>query len=639
MGNNDRREFLKLLGSGSLALLCISPIPALNIGIDNKSVPENWSLFKEQFPFFKYLKKYNIGELIPKDQGGKFVQMKLLKTEIDEEIVDIINSGLIEKEYGVQIGWDAYEDTQVEKSVWLNRFYFLPSFARMYFLTGNTSYLKTMMKYISKWIKENPLTSQAETKNYNWRDMQAAWRVIHWTWCLFLTEDKLSKEEKKLIDDSLKEHGQVLLTWFGNQKLNEFNHQAHGGLAMLYLGVFFPHFDQAGELKKTGITILTHHLNNAFYEDGGNVEQMFGYYPFEAHIFRDMYLFSLNNHFKAPDNIKPKLLQMGVFMKTVSQPDNTMPPINDSYEMPISASMAILEDVVGSPLQGNATAFFPETQFAVLRSEKWYITANPAKSIGAHAHAGRLGFTLWYNETPIIIDSGVCSYDDPKLATWYRTSEAHNTAIINGKSDIETSAKALWAAKSSTNNHIKELEETDLIKACYMTSPSSEEVNSGVEWNRNIALVDDKYFVLHDCFISEEENDFELLLHFPAVKIDKEEKNIFWQGENKNFQIITPTQELFEKVEIRNGLINKKAENIVAPMASYRFKGGGVLHSILVIAPGHIDIRMEYTSTMTGAGLKLSNGGKDVFLLVKNPGKEEVSAFGKRSEKEFNVLR
>lgn len=600
-------------------------------------------LKNNSFPFYTYLKKFNIGELIPKDQGGKLVHMELLGTENDQEIVDLITNGLIEEEYGVKIGWDIYEATQVEKSVWLNRFYFLPSFARMYYLTGESSYVQTMMHYISKWIKENPLTEDAQKKNYNWRDMQAGWRAIHWTWCLFLTEDQLKKEEKELIENSLVEHGQVLLNWFGRQKLNEFNHQAHGGLAMLYLGVFFPHFEQAQQLRETGVAILTHHLNNAFHSDGGNVEQMFGYYPFETHIFRDFLLFGGTKNFQVPHNLKQKLMQMGNFMKTVAQPDHTMPPINDSYEMPIGPSIEILEGILGSPINGKKTALFDETQFAVLRAENgedsWYVTANPAKTIGAHSHAGRLGFTLWYKETPIIIDSGVCNYDDPKLVTWFRSSHAHNTVVIDGKSDIETSKDILWASKRKTDNYIKNLEENKVFTSCTMSSPKSEGINSGVQWNRTLALVQGKYFILHDCFIAEQGHDFELLLHFPKVKVLTQEKSLLWKSEKDAFNIITPTPELFQSIEIQHGLISKNAQNISAPMASYKFTDKGVTHSILVVAPQHIALKMEVERNKDGMGVRLiENQVQDVCLLVKNPDAKQISVFGKRSKKEFNVL-
>ena len=81
------------------------------------------------FPFMRYAAKYNIGEYIPKDQGGKFIQMALIHSEEDEKIVAAIRGGLIREVYGEPAGWSKYEKTEIEKSVWLNRFYFLPSFA------------------------------------------------------------------------------------------------------------------------------------------------------------------------------------------------------------------------------------------------------------------------------------------------------------------------------------------------------------------------------------------------------------------------------------------------------------------------------------------------------------------------------
>lgn len=637
----SRREFLRLAVTGGLGIYYMPPLMASNSYINIDLLAED--LKKTNFPFYKYLDKYQIGEIIPKDQGGKLVHMELLGTEKDKEIIDLVNNGIIEKEFGVKIGWDIYEDTQVEKSVWLNRFYFLPSFARMYFLTKEVSYTETMMHYISTWIQENPLSEQALNKNYNWRDMQAAWRAIHWTWCLFLTEEKLKKEDKEIIEKSLEEHGKVLLNWFGGQELNEFNHQVHGGLAMLYLGVFFPHFINAGELKKTGIAILKHHLNNAFYTDGGNVEQMFGYYPFETHIFRDFLLISESNNIPVPRNLRSCLIKMGGFMKTVAQPNQTMPPINDSYEMSIGPSVDMLEDILETSIKGRNSALFEETQFAVFRTldkeNAWYVTCNPAKMIGAHSHAGRLGFTLWYNNSPIIVESGVSNYDDPKLVSWYRTSRAHNTVLIDGKSDFETSTDILWASKRETENKILELEENEIFSSCRMISPKSEEVNSGVTWNRTLAIVKSKIFILYDCFNADLEHDYELLLHFPDGEFSKKGKNLLWKSGSDVFKILTPNPDLYQNIDIENGLISKKAENISAPIVSYKFKKKGVTHSILVIAPNQVNLEMELESNKNGIGVKFTeNTDEELFLLVKNPGATQISAFGQISKKEFNVL-
>ncbi|WP_081210682.1 alginate lyase family protein [Salegentibacter sediminis] len=637
----NRGEFLKLAVTGGLGICCINPFLASNSYINIGLLAED--LKKSNFPFFKYIEKYQIGEIIPKDQGGKLVHMELLGTENDKEITDLVKNGIIEKEFGVNIGWDIYEDTQVEKSVWLNRFYFLPSFARMYFLTKEVSYTETMMHYISMWIRENPLSEDGLKKNYNWRDMQAAWRAIHWTWCLFLTEEQLKKEDKEVIEKSLQEHGEVLVNWFGRQELNEFNHQVHGGLAMLYLGVFFPHFKNAGELKNTGITILKHHLNNAFYTDGGNVEQMFGYYPFETHIFRDFLLIGESNNIPVPRNLKSFLIKMGDFMKTVAQPNQTMPPINDSYEMPIGPSIDILEDILETSIKGRNSALFEETQFAVFRTlgkeNAWYATCNPAKTIGAHSHAGRLGFTLWYSNSPIIVESGVSNYDDPKLVSWYRTSRAHNTVLIDGQSDFETSTDVLWASKRETENKVLELEENEIFSSCSMLSPKSKKVNSGVSWTRTLAIVKSKFVILHDCFNTDLEHDYELLLHFPDGEFSNQGKNLLWKSGSNAFKILTPNPDLYQSVAIENGLINKNATHIAAPIVSYKFKEKGVTHSILVIAPNQIELDMELESNKDGIGVKFSeNMEEEVFLLVKNPDAKQLSAFGQISKKEFNVL-
>jgi hypothetical protein len=289
--SRGRRQFIKKFcaGTAGMALggLYINAIPA-----DALIYPCNGGSTGETpvFPFMKYAGRFNIGDYIPKDQGGKFIQMTVLGTEEDAVITEAIRGGVLNRVYGDPVGWQKYERSEIEKSVWLNRFYFLPSFGRMYHITGDRSYLDDMTGIIRQWITDNPRMPDSHRTTYNWRDMQVAWRSIHFSWCYYLGEEGLTSEEKTLIIDSLREHAHILLTGFGQAKLNEFNHQSHGGLAMLYLGVLFPMLEDSAELLRRGMIILNHHLANAFYPDGGNVEQMFGYYPFQSHLFRDAYL-------------------------------------------------------------------------------------------------------------------------------------------------------------------------------------------------------------------------------------------------------------------------------------------------------------------------------------------------------------
>lgn len=610
------------------------------------------------FPFLRYAGRYNIGDYIPKDQGGKFIQMTVIGSEEDSIITEAIRGGVLKRIYGEPAGWQKYERSEIEKSVWLNRFYFLPSFARMYHLTGDRSYLDDMMGIIRKWISDNPRLPDSHRTTYNWRDMQVAWRSIHFSWCYYLGEKGLNPEEKTLIIDSLREHAHILLTGFGQAKLNEFNHQSHGGLAMIYLGVLFPMLEDSTELIRRGLIILNHHLANAFYTDGGNVEQMFGYYPFQSHLFRDAFLLCTSNGIEPPVNSLPMLGKMAAYLAAVERPDGTVPQVNDSYEMPVKPILDTINEILGSGavtgLQGSV--FFPDTQVAVMRhggKEGFYLLANPASVIGAHAHAGRLGFELWYGGLPLLIESGCCNYDDPALVSWYRTTRAHNTVVIDGVTEAATSSELLWVPRRETPNRITDWNPSGDLPSLTMVSPPEEATNASVRWSRKITLLTGHVAVISDIFGAEGEHSYELLLHFPpsevtvspsgkeiAVKQVSRAENAAGTpegsaaGSPSGVQVqespgtkavapatiysITPAGT--GRFDTARGLVSIRAVSIESPVASCRFSATGNASSHLLVIPLGRDGRPAVVRTRTRRGVttvtvKDAGGARTRFIL------------------------
>lgn len=543
------------------------------------------------FPFTRYAGRYNIGDYIPKDQGGKFIQMALLGTEEDEKIVEAIRGGLIAEVYGEPTGWSRFETTEVEKSVWLNRFYFLPSFARMYHLTGDRSYLDDMMDIIRQWISDNPLLPDSHRTTYNWRDMQVAWRSIHFSWCYYLGEKGLSAEEKKLITDSLEDHAHILATGFGQARLNEFNHQSHGALAMLYLGVLFPLLEEAQELRQKALVILNHHLEHAFYDDGGNVEQMFGYYPFEAHLFRDAFLLCTANGIEPPPATLARLRSMVRYLTAVVRPDGTMPPVNDSYEMPAPTITETINELLGTMAlaERQGSVLFPDTQVAVMRQggdNGWYLLANPAPVIGSHAHAGRLGFELWHSGMPLMTESGCCNYDDPALVKWYRTTRAHNSVIIDGVTEAATSSDQLWVPRRETPNRITSWMPGDEISCLTMVSPPEEATNAGVRWSRTISLVGDRLAVISDTFETGGEHRYEILLHLPhAAVITGLTGKSLTVSSGITADVIAACPGSDGGFSVTEGMVSLRGVTTMAPLASFVIQGKGIVRSHLLVVP------------------------------------------------------
>lgn len=602
------------------------------------------------FPFYKYINEFNIGDYIPKDQGGKFIQMELLNSEEDETIVNKISNGLLEEIYGNPIGWGKLEKTELEKSVWLNRFYYLPSFARMYYRTGNKMYVGYLMRFISKWNTENPRLAENKQSKYNWYDMQVAWRAIHLSWCYFLAYKGLTEENKTLIFEMQQEHAEVLLSGFGKQALNEFNHQSHGALAMLYLGVLFPALPNARELTNTAMTILNHHINHAFYPDGGNVEQMFGYYPFESHIFRDTLLLCKSNGVPVPENLVPLLTKMTNYMHCVAQPDGTMPPVNDSYAMPVLPALKTINDALEINFSEDKIApsfYFPDTQIGVLRTNNsdkklWYILANPASTIGSHAHAGRLAFNLWYGRQPLVIDSGCCNYDDLQLVKWYRTSQAHNTVLIDGRSDEATSKPIQWAAKRRTENRITDWIEKPSYRFCRMVSPASDPTNSSVKWSRSLAIVKDSFVIVYDRFEASEKHDYDVLLHLPSIqlKADQENKCLLFNTDQP-VALLPADKNLYREMLIGEGLISVDGVNTTAPVVTYKLSGAA-LHSVLIFYPvkkSVSEVKVTQEISENGIGLLIEDGkGKKDIVIFRNPEASSVSFMGNSTTDLFAVI-
>lgn len=603
----------------------------------------------ERFPFYKYARQYNFGDYMPKDQGGKFIQMEILNTEDDALIVEKIRTGVLENTYDSPINWTKFEKTEIEKSVWINRLYFLPSFARMYYLTKDRKYISDMMKILSQWIDENPKLPGSEKKTFNWRDMQVAWRTIHLCWCYYLTEEALSQEEKNTIINLQKKHIEVLLSGFAKQKLNDFNHQSHGALAMLYIACLFPELDIEGELKNNALRILTHHLHNAHYKDGGNVEQMFGYFPFQTAIFRDTYLLCKQNNIEMPQDLVNSLDKMATYMSDFAQPDWTMPAINDSYEMDVLISLSILSDILKKDytIKQTRSIVYPDTQIAVIKGEdtpnKWYLIMNPAKRIGSHAHAGRLALNLWYNNNPIFIDAGCCNYDKRIKNRWYRTSKAHNTILIDSIQDAESSSNVEYAKMRYTENKITDWIVTTNYKYCQMTSYANDPTNNNVEWTRNIALIKDDFVLIYDHFKTEKKHDYNALFHLPPIKIqqNKKDKTInIYTNDTINILPIIPNK--LKGIDISNKYVYIKGKDYMAPMLTYQYNHQGDFNTALLVIPQKIQdniLNMKQYEQKEGSCIVIKyKNGKELIILIKHKEYETLNINNHTTDKTFEVI-
>lgn len=595
------------------------------------------------FPFYDYAKRYDVWNYLPMDQGGRLIQLQMIGSERDVDIIKVMRSPGFFAPWGDPIGWDSLEKTEPEKSVWLNRWYFLPCYARQYYLTGDKAYLQDILVFVRKWAAENPvppdLTAYFATRKENWRDMQVAWRMQNLAWCYFLGEKGFTEAEQRELYGLVQDHARVLLGYFGTMPFNENNHQSHGATAMLYAALLFPDLPEAAQLKLKAFAILNHHLDQAFFDDGNSVELAPGYYPFFTSIFRDAYLLCRANQVAPPPRSEERLRQFYHYLATVAQPDNTMPPINDSTESDSSVSLQVLAGLFDLPYPRTAPGSyrFAASDQAVMRdaaaAAPAYAFLDAGSRILAHWHGGKLGFHLWYWDQAYVVDSGISDYDDPLRKSWYFQPQAHNTLLVDGRGDISRFQPA-QAKLLNSGSRIIQWESNDRYDWAVMQDEGFKDRPVPVSWVRHFILLKGLGTVVVDQIESGGEHEYSWLFHLLpcAPVLDNQSNSVFTGFAGKNLLLLPAASSSSIVPKLSDGTINRKGRNVAAPVVNYTTHGTNAVQAFLFLPVAGKDcpvVQFSQSSDDHSVTLNLTGGfgtkriqiirsqadGKDKFVL------------------------
>ena len=596
------------------------------------------------FPFYEYAAHYDVWNYIPMDQGGRLIQLQVIGSERDVDMIKAIRSPGFFTPWGNPIRWDSLEKTEAEKSVWLNRWYSLPCFARQYYLTGDKGYLKDIMEFVRKWAAENPvppnLAEYFATRKENWRDMQVAWRMQNLAWCYFLGEKGYSAAEKRELYELVKTHARVLLEYFGKMPFNENNHQSHGATAMLYAALLFPNLPEAAELKEKAFAILNHHLDQAFFDDGNSVEQVPGYYPFFVSIFRDAYLLCRANHIAPPARSEERLKQFHHYLATVAQPDGKMPPINDSTESDSSVSLRVLAKLFDRPYPGPdpISYWFSASDQAVMRDASAttpaYVFLDAGSKILGHWHGGKLGFHLWFGDKTFVVDSGISDYDDPLRKSWYIQPQAHNTLLVDGQGDFTKTEK--WQSRlKSGGSRMLQWQSNDRYDWAVMRHDGFQDRSVPVSWVRHFILLKGVGALAVDQLESGGEHEYTWLFHLLPCSpvLDPERKSVFTGFAQKNLLILPATSRTLTGLRLTEGTINQQGRNLAAPVVNYTARSANALQAYLFLPVGdkacpvtrfnqnadHNTVTLDFTGTFGSKHVQIirsNEAGTDKYVLI-----------------------
>jgi hypothetical protein len=226
----------------------------------------------------------------------------------------------------------------------------------------------------------------------------------------------------------------------------------------------------------------------------------------------------------------PKTLSMLEAPLRYVLPDLTLPPINDSERLPLTkyrpyyeigyrrfrhpkfAAICTPRDTVEALFWGMDKLPDPahdlELQssneeaagLAILRDQSnttaLYFDYGSGKS--GHAHPARLGLMLYAQDALRLLDPGMIAYGHPLHKTWYATTLAHNTVVVNQESQSNTGGELLHYSSNERGAQV--------AARCDGAYP-------GVRLERWTVLHDQAVLDVFRCF-SRREATFDYPLHF-----------------------------------------------------------------------------------------------------------------------------
>jgi hypothetical protein len=219
------------------------------------------------------------------------------------------------------------------------------------------------------------------------------------------------------------------------------NHLLENAFALVIGSVYLEDY----RLFRKGINILESQLDEQILNDGAHFELSPMYHCLMLYRLQDCIQFLQVNHWQmvSQRNIDKLVEYAGKMMgwlKNISYSDNSFPHFNDSTNgiAPLPVQLFEYGRLLGI---NTSTLLLKESGYRRLRNTDIDMIVM-AGSIGAayipgHAHADSLSFECRLNNHPFIVDMGISTYEKTQLRQMQRSTQSHNTVVVNNKNSSE----------------------------------------------------------------------------------------------------------------------------------------------------------------------------------------------------------
>ncbi|HET7153038.1 MAG TPA: alginate lyase family protein [Candidatus Kapabacteria bacterium] len=469
----------------------------------------------------------------------------------------------------------------------IGRFQFLPWLGKAYWVSHSRRYSDAFKAFIEEWIDGNPFCIGIQWGNA----MEVAIRACNWIAgaAFFLEEKTIDQNFWRLFCLSLWQHG-IYIEHNLEITRRSGNHLIANYTGLVFIGNFFRHTAQGKQWLSMGVKGIEEEILRQISTDGVNYEKSISYHRFVAEMCIDVMLLCRNTHTRFSEETANRIEKMCEFAMHYSRADHSAPNIGDAdngrlfrfrakedfndHSSLLSTAAVVFERSDFKKIAGNfsedslwllGTAGlekfralddsavvhsqdFPAGGFYSMRSGDAHCMIDAGElgknGWGGHGHNDTFSFEYWLGE-PVIVDSGTfCYLSDAEQRTYFRSTVAHNTIMID-ETEIAEFSGPFKIAQDLTNPNViawNSSGEEDILEAEHYAYTR---LSDPAIHRRKFAFSKTTHrLAITDTIAAKGMHTIALSLHFaPGVRVEQKEKNTLQLTGTKQSLIVTSSHE------------------------------------------------------------------------------------------------
>ncbi len=455
-----------------------------------------------------------------------------------EEADRVLSGYMMGHHWPERVDWDANPYGYIEWSIRIHGFpYFVP-LEQAWAETKNPKYALGIEKILTDWMARTPMPYGVRSGGLAWgHSLIVSQRAFCTLVDAFAVVCKCDAVQDRTIIDMLKsafEHVEYM------RKFESFppsNKTISEGRSMLAMACSFPEFRESSTWYEVASQRLLDDMTIQVLPDGASYELTPGYQMAIASWFLAAFQVAQKFGRSLNPELEAGIRRMYDWCVSITRPDFSRPSVSDAGSLDGKYRHALTEP---GRFLGNQAAIWvgtegtegtPPDYLSIARQDSGYFVMRSGWDKNAryllfeggpfgrfHQHEDMLSFDLFAHGLPFIVDPGITSYYPNPWTTFYRTTQAHNTVLVDGRGQKRrTQTIAEWVDSAKDKTVWRSDDRSDVVVATY--NAQWDGLEEPISHRRVMMFVKPNYFLLFDELLGQGKHTYEALFHFMPYRV------------------------------------------------------------------------------------------------------------------------